>query len=131
MSSLNFPIAATSSLLGRMPASESLLALTSIMNRIVGSPSGLGFGARPPDGLDRLNPGSTYASNEGRRDRQVEHHFPEVFVPAGRTGASAGISRSTAASTSAGLRRVRTRSGRKTQRTVPPPSTRMVVGAAV
>jgi hypothetical protein len=34
ISSLNFPIAATSSLLGSAPASDSLLALTIIMNRI-------------------------------------------------------------------------------------------------
>ena len=35
ISSLNFPIALTSSFVGSTPASESLLALTSIMNRIV------------------------------------------------------------------------------------------------
>src|SRR5580700_1655322 len=38
-SSLNFPISASSSLVGRTPASESLQALTITMNRIVMSPS--------------------------------------------------------------------------------------------
>jgi hypothetical protein len=35
ISSLNFPMASINSLVGRTPASESLLALTIIMNRIV------------------------------------------------------------------------------------------------
>src|SRR5437870_5497827 len=48
MSSLNLPIAAISSLLGRTPASEFLLALTCIMNRIVISLLGFRFGAGPP-----------------------------------------------------------------------------------
>src|ERR1700730_18702258 len=41
-SSLNCPISASSSLLGRTPASLSSLALTSIKNRIVTSPRGVG-----------------------------------------------------------------------------------------
>ncbi len=32
---------------------------------------GFGFGAGRPDGLDRLNPGSNFTSNEGRRNRRV------------------------------------------------------------
>src|SRR5713226_4190176 len=48
-------IAAMSFSSGMMPASVSLLALTIIMNRIVAPPCGFGFGARLPDGLDRLN----------------------------------------------------------------------------
>src|ERR1700694_5142730 len=41
-SSLNCPISASASLLGSTPASDSSLALTSIMNRIVMSPRGVG-----------------------------------------------------------------------------------------
>src|ERR1700716_2130593 len=41
-SSLNWPISASASLLGSTPASDSSLALTSIMNRIVVSPRGVG-----------------------------------------------------------------------------------------
>src|SRR4029077_20384661 len=50
-SSLNFPIAASSFSSGITPASESLLALTMIMNRIVFS---VGLGAGPPDGSGRI-----------------------------------------------------------------------------
>src|SRR5712664_1007335 len=66
-SSLNFPMAANVFLVssvGRIPASEFLSALTITMNRIGVSPCGFWFRARLPDGLDRLNPGSTYTSNE-------------------------------------------------------------------
>src|ERR1700681_2450099 len=31
----------------------------------------------PLDGFDRLNPGSTYWSNEGQQNRQVQYHFLE------------------------------------------------------
>src|SRR5262249_10553226 len=71
ISSRNFPIFSMSSLLAGPPASERLSALSSPMNRVVVSPSGLGFGAGHPDGFDRLSPGSTYTSNKGQRDRQV------------------------------------------------------------
>src|SRR5215470_8422760 len=47
ISSMYFPISAISSSLGRTPASESLLPLTIIMNRILVSPSGFDFGTRP------------------------------------------------------------------------------------
>src|SRR5258706_9968143 len=50
-SSLNFPIAARSFSSGITPASESLLALTMIMNRIVFS---VGLGAGPPDGSGQI-----------------------------------------------------------------------------
>src|SRR5262249_32752670 len=56
ISSLNFPIAAISSGLGGMPASESLVALTIAMNRIVISPF-------------------TDTSNERRGDRHVFYHI--------------------------------------------------------
>src|SRR5947208_13139048 len=55
-SSLNFPISVRISRLGRTPASESLLALTRIMNRIGVSPFGFGFGAGLPVDPDRLSP---------------------------------------------------------------------------
>jgi hypothetical protein len=47
ISSLYFPIAATSSLLGRTPASEFLSALSRIMNRIVVSPFERRWRVRP------------------------------------------------------------------------------------
>src|SRR5439155_21743900 len=50
-SSLYFPIAARSFSSGITPASESLLALTMIMNRIVFS---VGLEAGSPDGVDRM-----------------------------------------------------------------------------
>jgi hypothetical protein len=49
------------------------------MTRIVGSPSGFGFGAGLPDGLDRLNRASAVTSNEGQGDRQGPYLFLEVF----------------------------------------------------
>src|SRR5207244_550886 len=67
-SSLYFPISVRSSSLGITPASESLVALTRIMNRIVVPPSGFGFGAGLQDRLDRLNLASTYTSNKALRD---------------------------------------------------------------
>src|SRR5262249_10459479 len=90
-SSLNFPICVRSSWLGRMPASESLLALTITMNRIV-SPSSFWFGAGPPDGLDRLNPGSTYTSNGGQRDRQGQY-FLGAAAPAARAAGVVSLGR--------------------------------------
>src|SRR4029077_9933306 len=71
-SSLNFPISVRSFLSGRVPASEFLSALTRIMNRIVVSLSGFGFRAGLPVGLEFLNQGSTYLSNEGPHNRHVE-----------------------------------------------------------
>src|SRR5207244_2537036 len=48
---LNLPIAVRIFSSGRTPASESLLAFTRIMNRIVVTPLGFGFGAVPASGL--------------------------------------------------------------------------------
>jgi hypothetical protein len=50
------------------------------MNRIVVSPSGFRFGPWLPVDLDRLNPGFTYASIKGPRDRPAQHLFLEEFV---------------------------------------------------
>src|SRR6266404_6903365 len=72
ISSLNLPIAASSSLLGRTPASEPLFALTIAMNRIVFLlcvESKLAF--FPP----RLDLGFTDTSNEGRLYRQPVKGF--------------------------------------------------------
>src|SRR6266852_4405222 len=79
-SSLNLPISVRSFSSGRTPASVSLVALMITMTRIVSSPRSFRFGAGLPGGLDRLNPGSTFKSNQGQRDRQVHDHFLEVFV---------------------------------------------------
>src|SRR5712664_4416385 len=71
-SSLNFPMAAKVSLVflvGRIPASEFLSALTITMTRIVSSPCGFCLGAGLPHGLERLNLGSTYTSNQRQRNR--------------------------------------------------------------
>src|SRR5262249_54235187 len=68
-SSLNFPIAASSFSSGITPASESLVALTIAMNRIVVSPRCSGSRA----GL--LHLGSIYATNEPQRYRQVQEFF--------------------------------------------------------
>ena len=40
-------------------------------------------GARRPDGLDRLNLVSTYTTNEGRPDRQLQPLFLNFFLSAG------------------------------------------------
>jgi hypothetical protein len=76
--SLNWPIAATISLLGRTPASVFWSALTNSINHIVISPSDFGFGAGLPHSLDRLTPGSPDATNEGQRDR----HGGQTFLQA-------------------------------------------------
>jgi hypothetical protein len=49
------------------------------MTRIASSPGGFGFGAVHPHGLDRLDAGSAYASNEEQRNRQAQRLFLEVF----------------------------------------------------
>src|SRR5260370_32735471 len=49
--------------------------LTSIMNRIVISAFLVRVGSRAPDGINRLNPGSTYTSNQRLRDRQRQNLF--------------------------------------------------------
>src|SRR5713101_2722305 len=71
-SSASFAIASISCL-GGGPCFSA--CLTIIMNRIVISPLGFEVGAGHPDGFDRLNPSSTYWSNEGQRNRQVRYHF--------------------------------------------------------
>jgi len=45
------------------------------MNRIVVSPSGLGFDVAFPIDIDRLSLRSIYTTNEGTRDRQVSQHI--------------------------------------------------------
>src|SRR5262249_9020443 len=67
--SLNLPMSARISWLGRTPASDSLLALTITMNRIVWSPSGLVLEAGPPDGLPAEPRLRAYSWNVGRRGR--------------------------------------------------------------
>src|SRR5216684_5149288 len=74
-SSLNFPMSARSFCLGITPASESLLALTITMNRIVKSPFEFGLRAGFPDGLDRVKLTSSLTSNDGQCDRQVRYLF--------------------------------------------------------
>src|SRR5262249_37429247 len=74
-SSLNLPISARSRSLGITPASESLFALISTMNRIVILLLTWGAGPGPPAGRDRQRPASTDASNERRRDRQGRQDF--------------------------------------------------------
>src|SRR5258708_8238689 len=68
-SSLYLPILARISVLGRMPASETLLALTITITRIALTPCSLDYG------LDsrrffRLIPAPTVTSNRMRRNRQ-------------------------------------------------------------
>src|SRR5437879_5457778 len=71
-SALNFPIAVSSSALGMMPASESFVALTITMTRIVLSP--LGFVLRARIGLLQTR------RTRGRRFRQgSEIWFPNPF----------------------------------------------------
>src|SRR5436309_2598433 len=71
-SSLSFAIASMSSLGG---GPEFSACFTSIMNRIVISPFSFRLGAKFLDGVCRLNPGSTYASNERQQDWQVPQFF--------------------------------------------------------
>src|SRR5712691_1991387 len=71
-SSLSFAIASMSSLGG---GPEFSACLTNIMNRIVRSPFSFRLGAEFPDGIRRLNLGSTYVSNERQQDRQVLQFF--------------------------------------------------------
>src|SRR5437870_8938321 len=71
-SSLSFAIASMSSLGG---GPEFSACLTNIMNRIVLSPFSFRLGAKFLDGVRRLNPGSTYASNRRQQDRQVPQYF--------------------------------------------------------
>src|SRR6202165_5690940 len=78
--SLYFIIAATALASGMAPGSAFSypFGIISIMNRIVVSPCGFWFGAALPDGVDRLNLGSTYTSNEGQRDRQASIFFMNI-----------------------------------------------------
>src|SRR3972149_5518598 len=69
-SSLYLAIAASCSSVGRTPASESWLALTIIMNRIVHASFVSKWEQRLPDGLHRPgNSRSTITTNEARRNR--------------------------------------------------------------
>src|SRR5229473_2193824 len=73
MSALNFLMGMTISGLGTAHFSRACTgAGSNIMNRIVVSPFGPGVAElRIPDNFDRVDPGSTDASNEGLRNRQV------------------------------------------------------------
>src|SRR5712692_6273543 len=76
MSWLNFLIAVTISTLGTAHSSRACAgAGSNIMNRIVLSPFWFRLGPGLPAGLDRLNRGSTYTSNEGQQDRQEQQLF--------------------------------------------------------
>src|SRR5260370_19732376 len=72
-SSLNLPMLARSLVLGRTPASESLLALTNTMQRIVVSPFIFGWSWTSVDDPCSLS----LTSNVGRRDR---HAFQDFFA---------------------------------------------------
>jgi hypothetical protein len=65
--------AAVPQLLGGGP--EFSADLTGIMNRIVISPFLVQVWSWAPDGINRLNPGSTYTSNQRLRDRQRQNLF--------------------------------------------------------
>src|ERR671915_4298 len=77
-SSLNLPIAVRICSLGIIPASDSLLALTKIINRIFVPPLAFFCGADGPTVL-RYQPGSAYLSNERSPNRPLKaaaHKIP-------------------------------------------------------
>src|SRR6266702_310401 len=79
-SSLNFPIAAKTSLLGRTPASEFLSALTITMNRIVLSPCGFRFGTGLPHGLEPAEPSLHLHVERGLTKSTSALSFLRVFA---------------------------------------------------
>src|SRR6202008_4018694 len=85
-SSLYLPISPRSSSLGIMPASDSLLALTIIMNRMTFLPTSL-VCAQKPGSVFRRNPLSISKSNGAGRNRQpIANFFGEWFPPPSTQG---------------------------------------------
>ena len=85
ISSLNLPIAVSISSDGIAPASDSAVALTITMNRIVVSPSCSNRGL--PDFKTSRDPGSTLTSNEPRPDRQTRRNTFRLAARCGRCAA--------------------------------------------
>src|SRR5205807_7743183 len=79
-SSLYFPISVRSFSSGSTPASELLLALTRIMNRIVEPPLGFEFGARLHRSAE--HPDSADISNEGEQNRHAGGACSAAALPA-------------------------------------------------
>src|SRR5213075_2863577 len=81
-SSLYFPIAVRSSVLGITPASLSLLALTITMNLIVGSPCGFRFGELgSPGHFGRLQP-CLYLDDERGTAKSTRWEKKPLITPA-------------------------------------------------